>query len=649
MKGVLLVDDRDSVIFTNGDNEFLTLIKNFDNIREDNESETTIISDDLSLSGVNNNATQFITIDIPNRQATDVFLPLIMLFNSQRAQQNIIINEIESYNLKFFFRHLSEQHYIIYVTEVNYKVDSEIILKKLHHLFRFYLGPFEMLMRNELSSVRHAKNMLKFRVLEIIEGKKPFHQCHLDHPSYPEKAYLFCKNLSNSLKAHIPNNLCLLIRKGTLLASAGTDSFLFGSNHLTDFLSNEDIEELMHIRDIRLRFNVDEEFDSVWLKLKKRKGILSFVNVFFIKVTNEISTLMVIPFKDAWRIYQINEMFEYLYELNQMKSVKRCLLSINKIIYDLFPKNKIDYTEIDHILYKNHGRRIINIWSKLEKHLLTETSKKDGEDNKKNNQAFSLYDNSYNDNFKGYETETKSMTTSLFSILNKPKQALKFYFDNSKIHLDFLEEVMIAQLKRMFRFYLNDILEHNKNESRINLLAKARTEFKYCYAGARMSLFKKTYEDIHISLDENILGYVVTCSLLPFRYYNIPSKSEKNIYIKSKIDGFLTEYMNSINFVDVEDKEEVIEISGFENDTIYFVKYTVNGNYLNNAYIIKNTYPSLFKVFTFNHNQMDVVNSFQIYALFADTTNKENAIQQLKNIIKSYYHHIINISKYILT
>lgn len=338
MKGVLLVDDRDSVIFTNGDKEFLLYIKNFDELKEGSEIESPI--SDASSKVSHNILSQFVTIDIPNRQATDVFLPLIMLFNSQRAQQDVIINEIESNNLKFFFRHLSEQHYIIYVTEVDYNGDSKRILDKLHHLFGFYIGPFGMLMRNELSSIRHAKNMLKYRVIEIIEKKIPLFQEHLDHPNYSNNGLKFCKNLCNGLKIQIPNNLCILIRNGTLLASYGTKNSFFSCNYLTESLSNDDIEELMHIRDIRLKFKIDEEFDSVWLKIKNKKNILLFVNVFFVKLTNEISSIIITSLNDSWKIYKINEIFNHMYNLGNINNIKNSLTTINEIIYDLFPKKQ---------------------------------------------------------------------------------------------------------------------------------------------------------------------------------------------------------------------------------------------------------------------------------------------------------------------
>uniref|UniRef100_A0A0N5C8Z3 Nitrogen permease regulator 2 n=1 Tax=Strongyloides papillosus TaxID=174720 RepID=A0A0N5C8Z3_STREA len=644
MKGVLLVDDRDSVIFTNGDNEFLSHIRNYDNIEKMSEGETSS-RDEFNLTH-KNLFNQFVTIDIPNRQATDVFLPLIMLFNSHRAQQNIIINEIESNNLKFFFRHLSEQHYIIYVTEVDYKVDSKRILDKLHHLFRFYLGPFCMLIRNELSSMRHAKNMLKFRVVEIIEKRRPIFQLSLDHPSYYEDGVKFCKNLSNGLKKDIPNNLCILVRNGRLLASYGTVNSIFSCNHLTDSLSGDDIEEILHICKIRLKYNLNEDIDSVWLKLIKRNGVLSFVNVYFVKITNEISSIMITTLNDSWKIYKINEVFEYMLKLGQAKIIRNYFTSIDEIIYDLFPKNKIDYTLIDHQLYKNHGRRIINIWSKLKKQLLGNVAKTDGEETKKYHNI--ILDRNNVNNFSK-DNDVKSVTTSLASIFNKSKKILMSYFDNLPIHLELLEEVMIAQLKRMFRFYLNDILEINKNDGKLLLLGTIKCEFRYCYATSRKSFFMNKYDDVKIYVDEDSLGYVVCCSNLPIRYCNISNFPKRVMALNEKqIELLLMDYLNIINFNDVDDKEEFIEISEIQNNSFYTIKYSVRDNYINNLYDDNYYYPGLLKFIFPTQNKLESLNVFQVYAIFDFHISKEIAIIQCKDIVRYYFDYISTISKYIL-
>ncbi|CEF60190.1 Hypothetical protein SRAE_X000193000 [Strongyloides ratti] len=645
MKGVLLVDDRDSVIFTNGDNEFLLYIRNYDEIKETSEIESPL-SDESGLSN-DNILNQFITVDIPNRQATDVFLPLIMLYNSHRAQRNIIINEIESNNLKFFFRHLSEQHYIIYVTEVDYKCDSKRILDKLHHLFGFYIGPFGMLIRNELSSMRHAKNMLKYRVNEVIEKKKPLFQEHLDHPNYSDNGLKFCKNLSNGLKLQIPNNLCILIRNGTLLASSGTKNSFFTCNHLTDSLSGNDIEELMHIRDIRLKFKIDEEFDSIWLKIKKKKDLLLFVNVFFIKLTNEISCIIITSLNDSWKIYKINEIFEHMYNLGKTNIIKNCLNLINQNIYDLFPKNKIDYNSNDILLYKNHGRRIINIWSKLEKQLLNDVGKKDEMD-KKNYQDIKFLRNNFNNTSCDSGVEVKSVTTSILNAYNKSKKILKSYFDDSQIHLELLEEVMIAQLKRMFRLYLNDLLEINKDEGRLYILNKIKTELKYWFANERKLFFKINYEEIKISVNENSLGYILSCSNLPFRYCHLFNNSKEMLLKTTKIELLLLEYLNVINFNDVDDKEECIEISGLQNNSVYYIKYSVRDNYIDNLSVGNSFYPRLCKYIFNSKHSTESTNVFQIYAIFDFSIDKEIAIIQCKEILKYYYHYISCISKNIL-
>uniref|UniRef100_A0AC35U4K8 Intu_longin_1 domain-containing protein n=1 Tax=Rhabditophanes sp. KR3021 TaxID=114890 RepID=A0AC35U4K8_9BILA len=650
MKGVLLVDNQDTVIFAAGDSDFANHINNFTlfNCHSGGDCTDTDTSSTSIQSSLNENYSFKVnaSIDISYRQATDIFLPLILMYNMRKEQSNGLVHEIAGDRLKLHFKELQEEHFIIYVAETESCEDAKEIVRKINHAFKFYLGDFLTLLRSDLTSICHAKTLLYNRLLDIFSEKQPYHQLSLENDQSPKIGLEFCKNISENLRPRLVNNLVFLIKNLTIISSSGTNDSSNRTIFLNESMTKEDIQEIIQLSILRKNNEFSESFDSVWITLKRFKNRVAFVNVFCRKITSQYDVIIISPVESAWRFHEVYRLFDKFAELPKHPVNRSQISDITDTILKLFPTDNSELSGNSLTLHETYGRRIMNIWCKL----ITQLTANLSTDLYYNDRSPLAPDTPSLHEYCSSDSgvEVMSATNSFLTVFSKPRHFFSHIIDNRAVDFTIYHNAMITQIKRYFTMYLNDFLQLIKTDISTCQWKEIKKEILFCYAGHRSALARNLPNNVGISTSLDCMGYVFYCSDIPFSVNFSQWDESEMSSTKMQVEGRLKENLKRMVFPDMTNKEEMIEIEFNQIGTFYTVQYTAIGEILLTNKKSNSRWRQI-NPFSKKVRESSDLGVAKAFVVFNSLTNKELAIAQAKRIAEYYYNYTRQIAKCLYT